>query len=212
MKDYGEEYYFLMRDGSPVYPLLRYKESESTIKFYNDDYIDIEEPVDLYFKEPFPEKTKMGAYHSLPAPVVSKEIKDLLAKFELKNVQFIPAIVHDNKGNDYHDYYILHVYNLIRCVDLEKSEWKPALTAGNILTYDKLVFDDMVLDNIRLEERLVFALAEESTSIVFHDTVVDEIIYNLENIDNAGFLFCSVAEWDPGVAFENEYYSVEWGL
>ncbi len=106
---------------------------------------------------------------------------------------------------------LLHVYNQIRCVDLEKSVWKPALTPGNILTYKKLVFNDEILDEIPLNDRLVFALAEASRTIVFHKSVVDKIIYDIDPMPE-GFLFCRVDKWTPSTAFENEYYANERGL
>ena len=153
----------------------------------------------------------MADYHPLPAHVVSKRIKEAMETFPLKGVQFIPAIIYDDNDKPHHDYFIIHVYNQIRCVDLEKSVWKPALTPGNILTYKKLVFNDEILDEIPLNDRLVFALAEASRTIVFHKSVVDKIIYDIDPMPE-GFLFCRVDKWTPSTAFENEYYANERGL
>jgi hypothetical protein len=201
MSNYNDEYYFIDSVGIN-YPLLGFDEDEDDVR-YTGGIILRETPVKLRFNRPVPKKPKMADIHSVPSPVISKKLKELLDGFSLKEVQFVPATVRNTKSNEIiTDYFIINVFNLIECADLERSEFTPdESNPYGVLSFDKLVLDNEKLDKIPLEERLVFALKEEITTSVYHKSVVQKII----DSEPVGFTATSLSDWTQSTPFENEY-------
>lgn len=177
MKDNNEEYFYVKSIGDN-YPMLDY---------LLGDYTEVDKSIALdttkkrvvKFAPPIPSKPEFADLHYLTqhAPIISERLKDVLESFNLKEVQFLPAIIRDDRGNDHDDFFIVHVYNEIKGLDKEKSDWEQSRynkeRAKNI---EKLVLDNEVLDQIPLEDRLVFALWEQSTNVFYHRSVVEKML------------------------------------
>lgn len=203
MNNYNDEYYFIDSTGVN-YPLLGFDEDEDDITD-TGGLIVRETPVKLRFNPPVPKKPKMADIHSIPSPVISKKLKELLDEFRLKEVQLVPATVRNTESNEIiGDYYIINVFNLIECADLERSEFDPSESNPyGVLSFDKLVLDNEKLDIIPLEERLVFALKEKITYSVYHKSVVEKIL----DSEPTGFTATSLSDWNQSTPFEDEFFA-----
>ena len=131
-------------------------------------------------------------------------MKNVLEGLHLKGVQFLPAIVQDKEGEEHEGYFIIHVTNLIECMDKEKSEWKPnKYKPGKASDLDKLVLNNDALDKIPLESRLVFAVWEKSLHVLYHQSVVEKIL----EIAPTGLTIYRLSKWDSKLPFIEEYLS-----
>ncbi|MFY2562562.1 imm11 family protein [Corallococcus terminator] len=188
------EYFVLMRARSQHHPLLAWNQSGSA--FRKARPVAVSEPVKLRLGEPVPEKPVMVDFHSLPAPVVSPRLKEVLEAADLRGVQFIPADV--EVGDAVHRYWLVHMWRELRCVDREHSVFEDSETGLFMLLLDRLVLDEAVLREIPLEERLAFAL-EEHVVQLFHRTVVERVLAMTPPPE--GLRFVPVAEWGDSSAF-----------
>lgn len=181
MKDYNEEYFFLVANSNrfPAFDFTGPDYSSNKLKFFKEVAIDDQTVIPLKFSNPIPPKPELTDIHSMASNrVFSLRVKEALESLHLKNVQFVPATVEDEQGNITGGYYIPHIYNLIRCVDTEKSIYEDDTEDDDFPNYDveKLVLDNAVLDAIPLQERLVFAPEEAILKRVYHRSVVDKVM------------------------------------
>lgn len=178
----------------------------------NSAEIDVSDPATdltskrmLKYAKPIPRKPKFADLHFLTqyAPVISGRLKNVLESLNLKEVQFLPAIIRDDKGNEHDNgFYIVHVYNDIKCLNKEKSDWEESLfNEEKVSEIDKLVLDNEVLDQIPLGERLIFALWEESSLVFYHRSVVEKIL----DIDPTGLTVYSISGYDSSFPFIESY-------
>lgn len=205
MKDYNEDYFYIDRTGDR-YPLLKYNE------FYDGNHTEIyaRTPLDttkerlIRFAPPIPRNPKLGDLHYLAqnAPVISERLKNVLESLNLKNMQFLPAVIYDKWSEEHKNFFIIHAYNMIRCMDKEKSKWRPSpWNSENAIGIEKLVLDNEVLDQIPLEERLVFALSELSAHVLYHQSIVEKIL----EINPTGLTVYRLSKWDPSLPFIENY-------
>ena len=206
MKDYNEEYFYMMAGGVnfPAVDFTGASQIGNSFMFFEEEAIDDQTVVPLKFSDPVPRKPQLADVHAMASNrVISTRIKEILESFSLKNVQFVPATVEDKNGNEIEGYYIPHIYNLIRCVDTQKSEYRDKSRNANIPVYDikKLVLDNEVLDQIPLEDRLVFALEEQGLKRLYHRSVVEKILA----LKPDGVAFYQLSTYDPKKPFQAAY-------
>lgn len=205
MKDYSEEYYFLIQSGSN-HPMLQYARGGGySMEVFSEKKLDISEKRTLCFRKPIPRKPVLADYNFLGenCPVVSERFKNLLESFELKDIQFLPAIVQDKDGVEHDGYYILHICNLIPCMDKEKSKWTPSDTKpGKAYEIEELILNNEALDEIPSDERLVFALWENILKVFFHKSVVDKIL----ETNMTGLKAYRLKGWNPSAPFLDDYF------
>jgi hypothetical protein len=138
----------------------------------------------------------MVDHHSLPEPVFSPRLRDVLEPLKLYGVQLIPADV-KVKEDDVRRYWLLHVHNEIPCIDRERSSLSIDEDDGGVLGIDKLVLDERVLGEIPLERRRVFLLAED-TVYLCHQSVADL----LRALQPEGLRFIRVDQWNDSAGFK----------
>ena len=185
------DYYVIERANNNNHPLLEW-EQES---IRSDKPTQITEPLQLRLGKPIPRKPQMVDYHSMPEPVIGKKIKDVLEPFNLHGVQLLPARV---TGKDaVYDYWLLHVFNRIACVDRKNSVLSIDDDDGGIIDIKKLALDEKVLKEIPEEKRLVFVLAESTSTYLFHAKIKDAIM----KVQPEGVRFIKSSEWGSGTAF-----------
>ena len=208
MKDYNEDY-FLLYAGGVNFPALTFigpNQTSNMFKFFKDIAIDDQMVILVGFADPVPRNPKMADAHSMASNnVISSRIKYVLEGFQLKNVQFVPALVHDQYEEHIENghYHIPHIYNLIRCVDTAKSTYRDKSKHADIPVYDikKLVLDNRVLDKIPLEERLVFGLREQRSRRVYHRSVVEKIL----ELEPTGVAFYQLSTYHEGKPFQTGF-------
>lgn len=187
------DYYVLERKGNNNNPLVRFKGLSRP--FHLPEPMQVTEPVELVLNSPVPRKPEMIDYHSMGGfHLVSEKVKTVLETVKTKGVQLVPGVV-DVKGVP-HNYWVIHAYTIIDCLDLDNSIYKRA-KIGWIIDLTKIVLDTERLSKIEEHERLIFTVKEYTGVILFHKIIRDTIM----SIDPKGFRFIHVDEWSDGVAF-----------
>lgn len=189
------DYFVLERSGPSTYPLLRWDQSGSL--FRKGKPVALSEPVRLALSEPVPPEPVMVDHHSLPQPVVSARVKDVLEPLDLHGLQLVPADV--RVGGEVLRYWLLHLWRRIPCVDRTRSRLSLDEEDGDVLGIDKLVLDEDVLGELPLAERLAFRLAEQVVHI-FHGSVVDRVMTLTPPPE--GLRFVSVSQWNDSAGFQ----------
>lgn len=203
MKDYNQEYFFLRRKGNN-FPLVDYINwPDSDIDYLEEEFED-KRVIPFMFSEPLPNAPQIADLHTCAYKlVISKKIKDILSKMYLKNIQFIPATIQDSSGEMHEEYYIIHIYNLIECMDMKASAWEADMDDPEMVyNIEKLVLDNEKLNKIPIENRLVLALQEHPLTTVYHRTIIEKIL--AAKPTGVG-VYC-LADWDGSNPFEDEFW------
>ncbi|MCP3136790.1 imm11 family protein [Pyxidicoccus xibeiensis] len=153
-------------------------------------------PVRLRLGKPIPRNPVMVDHHELPEPVFSPRLKEALEPLDVYGVQFVQADV-KVKPEDVRRYWIVHVYNWIACVDRTRSVLS-LYDDGSVLGVKKLVLDEQVLQEIPLERRRIFCLAEAISTHVFHQSIVEKVLA----LQPEGLRFIRVDKWSDSAAFQ----------
>lgn len=204
MKDYNQEYFYVERDGIDIYPSLHYVKG-------GGNYVE----VDMLASKDVTTKRIMGFddstlgdpqladFHDLKhyAPVITERLKNVLESFNPKDTQFLPTLIRDGHDNEHDGYYILHVYNEIKSMDWEDSDWEKNRFNKEKASIERLVLDNEKIDVIPLEERLVFKVWEDSTHLLFHQSVVEKML----EIAPTGLTVYRLSEYDSQIPFIEEY-------
>ena len=176
-ENFGKEYYIGFSQIQAGVPLLS-DDSNSDI----DLDLKTNEPysiklIEFAFKEPYPKNPLMldVLCKSGGNFVISKKLYDILSPLKIDGVQMIVSTIYDpNNKKKYDDYYYVHIYNIINCLDMEKAKYERSVI-GTIRTINKMVLDENILSKIPLEKRLIFRLGEIFTFQLFHESVVEKL-------------------------------------
>ncbi|QSQ20545.1 hypothetical protein JY651_35690 [Pyxidicoccus parkwayensis] len=190
-----KDYFVIESEASNNHPMLQWDQLAG--HFRKGVAVKVDEPVRLRLGKPVPRNPVMVDHHELPEPVVSTRLKDLLEPMNLFRVQLVPTDV-TVKPDDVRRYWLMHIYNTITCVDRQRSSLSIDEDDGGILGIRKLVLDEEVLRAIPLEQRLVFRLAESTSTNVFHQSVADKVL----SLKPEGLRFIPVERWNDGAAFQ----------
>jgi len=112
----------------------------------------------------------------------------------------VPAQVRNPKDPfaETKNYWFLHIWNRISCLNREQSEVDIDEDDGMIWDIDKLVLDEEKLNAFKLEQRLIFELAEDSSVILIHQSIKDVIM----SVNPTGFRFVNASEWYSDIVFD----------
>ena len=192
-----DKYYVIDRDKNSNYPLFTWDQIET--EFGLGEPVKIAEPLKFRFGEPIPAEPEWVDYHGLPKPVVSKKIVDALLHLDLYGVQFVPAKVRNPKDPfaEVKDYWFMHVWNRIACLDKENSELE-FYDDGTIFGIEKLILSENTLSLFELRKRLIFELTENTSVLLLHQTVKDAI----ESVNPRGCRFFKATEWYSDIIFD----------
>lgn len=205
MKNYNDEYFFIGLAEISNSPMLTLDDDfveDYAIPFLHARPIKYSELIRLKFSEPVPRKPKMVDYHSFstPSPVVSEKLKSAIEATQAKEVQFVPVLIRDKSDDLIEGYSVIKICKSINCANMEESKYNLALN-GKILSFDKLVLDNDKLDEIPLEDRLIFAVGEKKTYIAYHISVIEKMLAT----EPVGMNVYRVSGWDPGLPFREIY-------
>lgn len=191
-----DDYYVMERENNDNYPLFAWDQRESEYNLGKP--VEYVEPVKFRLAEPIPPSPEWVDYHELPNPVISKLVLDALLPLDLYGVQFIPAKVRNpnDASAEPHDYWFMHVWNRIACLDKEKSELE-VLPSGRIFNIDKLVLNENTLDMFELNKRMIFGLTEKTSVVLVHQHIKDAI----SSVQPKGVRFFKANEWNSDLIF-----------
>ena len=137
-------------------------------------------------------------YSSGSKSIVSKNFCDFINELNVDGIQFLEGtegnVIKDLKL----DYYYIHIFKRISCVDRNNSILDINEETNRIRSIKKFSIDSEVLKHISIEERLMFFLDESVHIKLFHETIVRQIISS----GMKGFKFVKVSEWGEGSAFD----------
>ncbi len=190
----NDEYYVIERAGGSEYPLLAWNQKSGA--FYKSKPVPVTEPIKLRLGAPVPSSPVMADYHSLPEPVIGYKIVDVLDPLSIDGIQLVPADVEMPDGEKLR-YWLIHVFNEIACVDLNKSICTIDEDDGDIMDIEHLVLDEQILSDIPLEKRLIFVLEESVSTYLFHESIMKAIM----GVEPVGCRFFRVASWNDSAGF-----------
>lgn len=205
MKDYNEDYFFLEIDNSPSNPILALDDDfkEYVMDFLRNEPIVYDKIIQLKFRNPVPKKPRMADFHSFssPSPVFSVKLKKVVEDMQIKNIQFVPVLIRGKSDELIEGYHAIKVCNTINCTDLEKSVYD-TFDDGRVCSFDKLVLNNKKLEPIPLKDRLIFAIGEKRTYVVYHISVVEKMLETAPE----GMTVYRLAKWDSSAPFYDAYY------
>lgn len=192
----NEEYFFLKGSAGLEYPMLEYVGSSAEIA--RDEWLDESIPRSVKFFNSGAKKPQMAEFFHFAGgpPVVAQRVKDALAEFSLKDVQFLPVSVIDQKQKQHDGFFMMRIFNKIQCLDMEKSVYKRNRFSNDpnkVANIKTLELNDALLAEVPIQERFVFSLYESSAELIFHKKVVDKLLtiaptgmkaYHLPRVDD----------------------------
>jgi hypothetical protein len=195
---YDDEYYIISREDNDNHPLVcidedRLSELKSGGMFASpgpliqDGYVF---PVKL--NAPIPEHPELVDFHRRPYLFSYRVIQDVAQRHDLPDVQWLPAYIH-HQDQRYNNYVIMHVFNEIKCMDMNKSEYDEY--DDEAYDIDRLVLDEVALDSMPLNDRLIFKLREKTSLIFMHESIVADIMKH----EPKGLHFVKSKDWHIGL-------------
>lgn len=192
-----DEYYIMDRENNDNYPLFSWDQSSG--KFGLANPINFDEPIKLRLRDPISPNFEWADFHKLPDPVVSKCVVDVLAPMDIYGIQLVPAKVRNPKDpfSEPRDYWFIHVWNRISCLNERESELEWDEVDGEIWGIEKLVLDEEILSLFELRKRQIFELAEDTSVLLIHQTIKDAIM----SVNPLGCRFFKASEWNSDISF-----------
>ena len=191
------EYFVIEAEANNSHPLLQW--DEMLLGFSRPEPVAVAHPVRLRLGSPVPRHPVMVDHHTLPQPVFSTRVMEALEPVGLYGVQLVPADVKVD-GDDVRRYWVLHVFNRIRCVDRERSVCTFFPRQDVVLSMERLVLDERVLGEIPLEQRLLFVPTESTSTYVFHRSLVERVLALTPPPE--GLRFIRVDRWNDSAGFQ----------
>ncbi|MEM9103019.1 MAG: DUF1629 domain-containing protein, partial [Pseudomonadota bacterium] len=159
------------------------------------------EPIKLCLGQPIPQNPELVDYHSNPTnPVISKRLFNILSPLNIYGIQLVPAKVRNPNGGPFdepRDYWFMHVWNRIACLDKNKSELE-LYDDGDIFSIERLSLNETILGQVDLKHRQIFELADNTSTLLIHQSVKDAIL----SIDPVGCRFFKATEWNSDIVFD----------
>ena len=183
------EYYRVYRANNGNFPLLI---QDVKCPNYISKRFLIENPeLMIYrFREPIPRKIVMADYLPFEGAVISKKIFDVLEYLAIEGLQLLPSKIIGANDQEFVDYWTLHFYNRIECVDRNLSDC--VFNFSYLGKVKKIVLNKDILSKIPLHKRLVFKLKEDSAYKLFHVSIVEKIMA----VNPTGVVFTNIEKWN----------------
>lgn len=132
--------------------------------------------------------TPKAMYDSKAQPVMSDDLREVLTKAGVDNVQYFDAILVDPESRrEYANYKAFNIVGLVAAADMERSE----LMGTSDSTIGDVDFHALVLDESKTGGMLLFRLAEKISAIVVHQRIKAAI----EASGIPGFVFYGPGDW-----------------
>ena len=194
-----DEYYIIERENNDAYPLFSWDQPRGGYGLGRP--VEYKEPVKLRLGEPIPPAPVFVDFHEAPNPVVSNLLANVLVPLDIYGIQIISAKVRNPEDKspftELQDYWLVHVWNRITCLDKENSELE-LYDDGTIFGIEKLILDENKLGLFELRKRLIFELTENTSVLLIHQTIKDVI----ESVNPKGCRFFKASEWYSDIVFD----------
>lgn len=157
------------------------------------------EPIKVCLSKPIPNNPKFVDFHENPEPIFSQRVIDVLPPVDIYGIQLVPAKVRNPRApsDEPHDYWFMHVWNRIHCLDTENSVLEYSRSGNTIFGIEKLVLNEKALGLLELRKRLIFELAENTSTLLVHQSIKDAIM----SVNPIGCRFFKATEWNSDSTF-----------
>jgi hypothetical protein len=189
------EYYRINRKNDDAIPLLD-QDDGCPNYLYQENRIANPEPMLFQIGDPIPRRPKMADYHASPSSVISKKIFDVLEPQNIEGIQLLPSIIRGKNDELFHNYWAIHIFKRIKCVDDKLSDC--IVKSIRLSRVKKLVLDKKILESIPLNKRLIFRLKEDFAYQLFHVSIVESIMA----VNPEGIRFTNIEKWHEGSFFD----------
>lgn len=186
-----EQYYIPQTTGEGDMPLLN---QSTRVRFYGVGRIE-DPPMIQWVMAPPETRNPRMTDHLRGVPIkFSQRIIDVLKPMNISTLQYLPSeILLDNEVIG--GYYSLMVLKQIDAMGKGKDNRQS----------DYYKFDQKILQEIPLEERLVFKQLHKSNSICFHESVVAAIM----SLKPTGLRFLKAKDWSMDRLFDSKIHDYE---
>ena len=197
------EYYLIENAGVPSVPLLMNNDDMNPkgnrlSVVYRSTRVVVDSPIYLSINPPYPAKPNFDVdFLQHPFSVYSQKIHDVLIPLNIKDYNLLPCIIVDRKGEEYKEFWLEHIYNAIPCIDTEQSGCRYIAFGKTWGNFKKIVLKNELLEEIPLEDRLIFRPKETSEFMLYHRTIVNAIMA----VKPINIKFIPVDKWYQGIQF-----------
>jgi len=197
MNNFNEEYYVIIRENNNKYPTFNGWIMPRSLKKIKVEE-NTEHQIWLTTGHGNGKHNEYVDYHSSGGQsVCSKEFADLILSFETGGIQFLKGTHGDVVEEVERDYYMMHFYNRIACVEREKSNIEINPETNFIRSIRGFSINEEVLNKIPFEKRQIFFLDESAFIKLFHESIVEKMM----NSGLKGFRFIKASQWGDNSAF-----------
>jgi hypothetical protein len=118
----------------------------------------------------------------VPNCVMSERMADAIKSARVDNIDFYPVVLTHKKSGKTYRYFAYNIIGLLSAVDMEASD---------LTFYDKRVFGhasihNLVLDENKINDLLIFRLKEQSSTVIVHERVKQAL--EKAGIDRVNFI------------------------
>lgn len=113
-------------------------------------------------------------FQDFTVPLMSKRFKDVLESVGVDNINYLPVLIRNAETKQTYDYFAFNLIGLVSAVDFEKS--KIGSHDGDFIG-DSQIYD-LVIDESKCRNMLMFRLAEKFSTILVHQRVKEAIEKN----------------------------------
>ena len=199
----AKDYFVHGRAPSDRHPLLRWTKTERARSHICSKGLplppsELDPPLQLAVGRPVPKVIEMADHLSMPQPVVTAKIRDVLAPLDLFGVQLVPAEIEVPQLKQVFPYFLIHLHRTIACLDRTRSNLSIGKRTGRIVGVRKLALDEEKLSEISEAKRLMFELDEYISIVLWHRRIVEAI----EAVSPTGIRFWPAEGWGESAPFQ----------
>ncbi len=171
------DYFLIKKTGEFFIPYITLANDGTSDSLFMRKKVENPPTIRFYLNKPVPKTLGPVDFMTCPYLIFSDKIASVLNPLNLYKIQLIPGVLIEEKTNEPYqgaetNYWGLQLYNRIKAVDLEQSIVDIDVGINKL---EKLVLDKKILQEIPIEERLVFKLKEDSSFEFFHKSIVEKV-------------------------------------
>jgi hypothetical protein len=138
---------------------------------------DADELPELLYEINVPDDQLCPHFMTGEAVIVSKQFIDVLLGIGVQNFQSFPAVlINPETGKKRGNYFLFNVLGLIKAADLSQSSFDMLMEGDpNGVEVPLVAFNHLVLDEKKIRSLKMFRLAEDPTSLIIDETVVNSL-------------------------------------
>ena len=127
-------------------------------------------------------------------PIFSTQFVDALKSGGVDNIQTFPAVIIGEDGTEWKDYHAVQIIGLVRCANLDESDYQIIAPAVDESMPPLCDFDELEVDPEKVPTDIkLFRLAEQPSWILVNEPLLDWLLDNKPDT-GWGFLYNPVCD------------------